>query len=81
MNEFEINEINILQQEEKIINLINNLSIFKIKIYDDNNNLYNNYQLHYENLNDNDNDNDNDIKKMYNLLGKKRTYNEFINIT
>ena len=41
MNEFEINEINILQQKEKIINLINNLSIFKIKIYDDNNNLYN----------------------------------------
>ena len=70
-------------EEKKIINLINNLSVFKIKIYNDNNTSYNNYQFNYENLNDNynDNDNDNNIKKMYNLLGKKRTYNEFINIT
>ena len=79
----QMNQMNPSQttEEKKIINLINNLSVFKIKIYNDNNNLYNNYQLNYENLNDNYNDNDNNIKKMYNLLGKKRSYNEFINIT
>ena len=81
----QMNQMNPSQttEEKKIINLINNLSVFKIKIYNDNNNLYNNYQLNYEKLNDNynDNGNDNNIKKMYNLLGKKRSYNEFINIT